>query len=79
MSCRARIGTGSWIYIEELAGFLVPDGSIHSGLVRADDVGSAIRGDRLDVFIGDEAHLALVESVFCPSNGWVTAHAVSER
>ena len=31
------------------------------------------------IFIGEEGHLELVESVLCASNGWVTAHVVRER
>lgn len=48
----ARIPLGSVVLIEETRGMLLPDGSIHDGIWRAEDVGGAIKGDRIDLFVG---------------------------
>ena len=47
------IKLGSLVRIDETVGMRLPDGSIHDGLWRAVDVGGAIRGDRVDLFVGD--------------------------
>ena len=47
-----RIPLGSLVRIKETVGMKLPDGSVHNGLWRADDVGSAIKGDRIDLFVG---------------------------
>lgn len=48
-----RIPLGSVIEIEETKGMVLPDGSIHDGIWRAEDVGSAIQNDRIDLFVGE--------------------------
>jgi 3D (Asp-Asp-Asp) domain-containing protein len=50
---RSKIALGSVVYIDETAGMLLPDGTIHDGYWRAEDVGGAIKQDRMDLFIGD--------------------------
>lgn len=54
-----RIPLGSLVRIEETVGMKLPDGSLHDGLWRAEDVGSAIQKDRIDLFVGTihQAHL----------------------
>jgi 3D (Asp-Asp-Asp) domain-containing protein len=66
------IPTGSRLRIEEFVGFLKPDGTPHTGLFQADDVGSGIRGRRLDIFIGDRSQLEQVESVVRETGGDLT-------
>lgn len=48
----SQVPLGSVIEIVETIGMVLPDGSIHNGLWRADDVGGAIGSDRVDLFIG---------------------------
>ncbi len=48
-----RIPLGSIISIDETVGMRLPDGSIHDGLWKAEDIGSAIKKDRIDLFVGD--------------------------
>jgi 3D (Asp-Asp-Asp) domain-containing protein len=43
---------GSLLYIDELVGMKLPDGSIHNGFVWAHDIGSAIQNYRIDIFVG---------------------------
>jgi len=50
---RNEIPLGSLVYISQTAGMLLPDGSTHDGLWRAEDVGGAIRKDRIDLFVGE--------------------------
>ena len=47
------IPLGSEIYIAETDGMLLPDGTRHDGVWRAEDIGSAIKHDRIDLFVGD--------------------------
>lgn len=49
----AAIPLGAVVRIEETVGMTLPDGSRHDGLWRAEDIGSAIVGDRIDLFLGD--------------------------
>lgn len=42
----------STLRIAETVGLLLPDGSRHDGVWFAADVGGAIRGDRIDLFVG---------------------------
>jgi 3D (Asp-Asp-Asp) domain-containing protein len=48
------IPLGSVIYIKETEGMALPDGTTHSGLWKAEDIGGAIKKDRVDLFVGDE-------------------------
>jgi len=51
------IPLGSVLYVPEAAGTPLEDGSLHDGVFVADDVGSAVRGRRLDFFVGFEDHI----------------------
>jgi 3D (Asp-Asp-Asp) domain-containing protein len=42
----------SVLFIKETVGLRMPDGSVHDGYWYASDVGSAIRGRRIDLFTG---------------------------
>lgn len=50
---RATIPMGSRLYIPITKGIKLPDGTTHDGFWRADDTGSAIKGNRIDLFTGD--------------------------
>jgi hypothetical protein len=43
---------GQKIYIPDARGTILPDGSVHDGIFRCADTGSAIIGNHIDVFIG---------------------------
>ena len=45
------IPLGSPVYVPELVGVTMPDGTLHDGCLRADDVGSAIKQHKLDFFV----------------------------
>ena len=46
-----RIPIGSPIYVPEIVGMVLPDGTVHDGCLRADDQGGAIKGGKLDFFV----------------------------
>lgn len=48
-----KIPLGAVVQIQETVGMLLPDGSRHDGLWRAEDIGSAIQGDHIDLFVGN--------------------------
>jgi 3D (Asp-Asp-Asp) domain-containing protein len=50
---RGFVELGSVVYIQETDGKRLPDGTLHDGLWRAEDVGGAIKRDRIDLFVGD--------------------------
>lgn len=47
------IPLGSLVRIDETVGMQLPDGSLHTGIWRAEDKGGAIKGDRIDLFVGN--------------------------
>lgn len=49
---KTRIPLGSILFIPALKGLQMPGGVIHDGIVYAHDVGGAIKGDRIDLFVG---------------------------
>lgn len=42
---------GDPLYIPELDGILLPDGTVHDGCVRADDTGGGIKKQKMDFFV----------------------------
>lgn len=48
------VPVGTRVFIRELRGRKLPDGSVHDGWVTADDGGPAIYGAHFDLFIGDK-------------------------
>ena len=46
---------GSVLYLEQLDGVMMPDGTVHSGCVRADDTGHGVEGLHLDYFVAKES------------------------
>src|SRR5689334_10150105 len=49
---RKLIAPRSVLFIKETVGLKMPDGSMHDGYWYASDVGSAIKGKRIDLFTG---------------------------
>ena len=58
-----KLARGTRLYLPAFASWSLPDGTAHGGTFVVDDIGSAIRRNRLDIFIGDEAHPAPLEAV----------------
>ena len=52
-----RIALGSLLFIPAASGIPLPDGRLHDGVFRADDIGGAIRGRMVDFFVGFEDHV----------------------
>lgn len=50
------IPAGTWVFVLELYGLALPDGSTHDGWVQANDTGGAIYGAHLDLFVGHESN-----------------------
>ena len=53
-----RFELGRWYYARQLDGFALPApnaGERHDGCLRADDHGGGVKGDAIDVFVGDPA------------------------
>ncbi len=71
------IPIGSVIYIPELAGRALPDGTLFNGCVRAEDTGQAIRGRHLDWFVGPGRSVQWLRGHPPPAE--VTAYADSRR
>lgn len=44
---------GSVVRIDETVGMRLPDGTLHDGIWRVEDIGGAIKGYRIDLFVGD--------------------------
>lgn len=49
----SKIPLGAVVRIEETIGMRLPDGSFHDGLWKAEDIGEAIWGNRIDLFVGE--------------------------
>jgi 3D (Asp-Asp-Asp) domain-containing protein len=45
------IPIGSPVFVPELVGVMMPDGTRHDGCLRADDMGGAIKEHKLDLFV----------------------------
>jgi hypothetical protein len=52
---------GTTLYVPELRGLLLPDGTSHDGCVRADDTGGNIRRHELDFFVESYDNYKLLE------------------
>lgn len=71
------IPIGQVLYLPELAGYPLPDGTLFNGCVRAEDTGGAIKGAHLDWFIGAASGQAWLRTH--PPPRQVTAYADSPR
>jgi 3D (Asp-Asp-Asp) domain-containing protein len=61
---RRLIAPRSVLFIKETVGLKMPDGTTHDGFWYASDVGSAIKGQRIDLFTGmSAASMNLVKGV----------------
>ena len=49
------IPIGSVVYIPAVRGIRLPKGEIHDGYFLAHDIGTAIKGKRIDIFVGSES------------------------
>ena len=56
-----EIPIGTRILIPQAIGALLPDGSVHDGVFRADDTGGAIKGKHVDVFCGLKRDMKILQ------------------
>jgi 3D (Asp-Asp-Asp) domain-containing protein len=84
------IPLGAPVYVPELVGVMMPDGTRHDGCLRADDVGGAIKQHKLDFFvesyfnfkaIGDNLwwHMKATPLLEEPRCEYLRLHAPQER
>ncbi|MEW6055209.1 MAG: 3D domain-containing protein [Bdellovibrionota bacterium] len=57
------IPLGATVRIAETVGMVLPNGEIHDGIWHAEDRGGAIRGDRIDLFVGEGDQGSVLKSV----------------
>ena len=72
------IPMGALLFIPELVGLPLADGSPHDGCFVAEDKGIKIKGHRIDIFTGDEAMRRVWEAAF-PSHTGVHVYSGSTR
>ena len=72
------IPIGEPLYVPELDGIALPDGTIHDGCVRADDTGGGIKKRKIDFFVVEYENF---RDVLTQLNGkiWVTPHIEAPR
>jgi 3D (Asp-Asp-Asp) domain-containing protein len=72
------IHLGEPLYIPEFDGLALPDGSIHDGCVRADDVGGGIKGRKMDFFVVTyDNSRGLFDELL--GVAWITPHVEAPR
>ncbi len=69
---------GEPLYVPELDGILLPDGTIHDGCVRADDTGGGIKYRKMDFFVVSYANFKFLDSELWYVN-WITPHIEDPR
>lgn len=57
----SQIPSGALVKIDETVGMKLPDGTRSDGIWRAEDTGSAILHDRIDLFIGKKGYAHLLD------------------
>jgi 3D (Asp-Asp-Asp) domain-containing protein len=72
------IPIGEPLYIPELDGIQLPDGSIHDGCVRADDTGGGIKKRKMDFFVVTYANFRFVLDQLLNVT-WITPHIEAPR
>lgn len=72
------IAIGEPIYIPELDGLPLPDGSIHDGCVRADDTGGGIKQRKMDFFVASYGNFRFLLDQLLNVT-WMTPHIQSPR
>ena len=72
------IPIGEPLYIPELDGIMLPDGSIHDGCVRADDTGGGIKKRKMDFFVVSYGNFRfLLDELW--GIDWMTPHIEAPR
>lgn len=74
----AVVAIGDPLYIPELDGIPLPDGSVHDGCVRADDTGGGIKKQKLDFFVVTYGNFRLLLSELWNKN-WITPQVQAPR
>lgn len=69
---------GDPLYIPELDGIPLPDGSVHDGCVRADDTGGGIKKQKLDFFVVTYGNFRFLLSELWNRN-WITPQVQAPR
>jgi 3D (Asp-Asp-Asp) domain-containing protein len=69
---------GEPLYIPELDGILLPDGTIHDGCVRADDTGGGIKKKKMDFFVVSYENFKFIDSELWYVN-WITPYIEDPR
>jgi 3D (Asp-Asp-Asp) domain-containing protein len=68
------IPVGSMLYIPDADEMPLTDGRYHSGLFQAHDIGSAIKGDRIDVYLGLKSNIEHFRSTSFCRGGYVDVY-----
>jgi 3D (Asp-Asp-Asp) domain-containing protein len=72
------IPIGEPIYVPELDGLVLPDGSIHDGCVRADDTGGGIKKRKMDFFVVTYGNFRFLLDQL-QNVTWITPHVEAPR
>jgi 3D (Asp-Asp-Asp) domain-containing protein len=72
-----QIPSGAVVKIAETVGMKLPDGTVSDGVWRAEDTGSAILHDRIDLFIGRRSDAHLLEEAGIPNMKALTISLVA--
>jgi len=68
------IPIGSAIFIKDAADVPISDSLVHDGIFYAQDVGSAIKGNRIDVYLGPKSNMDLFRSTAMCRSGDVDVY-----
>ncbi len=68
------IPIGSALFIEDAADVPIADSQVHDGIFYAQDVGSAIKGNRIDVYLGPKSNMDLFRSTAMCRSGDVVVY-----
>jgi 3D (Asp-Asp-Asp) domain-containing protein len=68
------IPVGSTVYIPEAADVPIGSNCFHDGIFKAHDVGSAIKGERIDVYLGLKANMDYFRSTALCNSGYVSVY-----
>jgi 3D (Asp-Asp-Asp) domain-containing protein len=72
------IPIGEPVYVPELDGIPLPDGSIHDGCVRADDTGGGIKLRKMDFFVVTSTNYRATRDALL-NVPWITPHIEAPR
>ncbi len=73
-----QIPSGATVKIAETVGMRLPDGTRSDGIWRAEDIGSAILHDRIDIFVGRRSYAHLLEDYGIPNMKALTISLVAQ-